>query len=169
MARARHVIDEKPQPRMLRSDPGHDLAAIRHQQAHRNTRALRGRPQPVGRAVDQPVLLARFQECEAQSQHAGLLLPRLHERAVLRLAHVEEADDRQPIGMLAGRFERNLVGPRIPARRMQQHARHTGLVHVPQQFILRVARDLPVDAHRCAAFPDVNLRVDDQQSPLLHK
>jgi hypothetical protein len=62
----------------------------------------------------------------------------------------------------AGGFERDLVGARIPARRMQQRAGDAGLVHVAQQLAGGVARHLAVEVDRLAAFPDMDLRIDDQ-------
>ena len=131
--------------------------------------ALGRRPQPVDRAVGRPGLLVRLQEDEAQAEHPRPLLPAVDQPAALGLVEREVAEDRQAVGMLACRLDRQLVGVRIPGRRRVDHRGvDAGLVHLLQQIVLGEGGDLTVIGVRgLAATPDVDLRIDDahQRAP----
>src|SRR5687767_8303229 len=66
VARARHVIDEQAQPRMLRGDRADGFRLAGTEQPYRHAGLLRRRPHPLGGAVGEPVLLAGLEEGEAQ-------------------------------------------------------------------------------------------------------
>ena len=65
-------------------------------------------------------------------------------------------------GCCLRRFDRDFVRAHVPARRVQQDAVDARLVHVLQQLVLGVVRDLAVDVDRRAAGPDVYLCVCDE-------
>jgi predicted nucleic acid-binding Zn-ribbon protein len=161
-ARACHVIDQELQSRMFGRDLGHLLLLVwvRHQQPHRQPGALGRRPQPIHRAVGEPALLAGLQHGEAQSEHARLLAPGIDDRALGRIADIEEAEHPEPVRMRARRFDGDFIGVRIPARRMQQDRVHARGIHVTQGFVLGVVRHLAMNVHGRAAGPDVYLCVD---------
>src|SRR3989442_6849661 len=167
--RSSEVIDDQPEPRMsLR-----DLADLREEagceQRDGKPGALGRRPQPVDRAVGRPRLLMRLQEGEAQAQHPGPALPAVDQAATLGPIEREISQDREPVGMLAVRLDRLLVGVRIPRGRRMDHCRvDARVVHLLQQLVLREGRHLPVmGIRRLAARPDVDLRIDDLHRLLL--
>jgi hypothetical protein len=113
-------------------------------------------------------LLLGLQEREAQPAHARLLQPRVHATTTLRLVHRKVAQDRQPVGMLAGRLDGDLVAAGIPVRRMQDGGIHAGRVHFGEQLVLRIHGYRPMCGNsRRTIAPDVDLRIDDHRSRIL--
>src|SRR3954451_19350080 len=105
-----------------------------------------------------------FIEREPQAEHPGTLLPRIHERATLGLVEREVAEDRELLGMLAGRFDAELVRVRIPRRVRSEHRRiDPARLHFLERVVLQVRGPLPVPrAGWIACVPEVDLRVYDQ-------
>src|SRR5262249_551799 len=76
--------------------------------------------------------------------------------------------DREPIGMLARRLNRQLTRIRVPSRWMDHGRVNAGFIHLLEQIVLREGRDLPVTrVPRFLVGPDVNLCIDDQHGVLL--
>src|SRR5262245_15593256 len=92
-----------------------DRDKIRRCQRHGYSGALGGRPQPVDGAICWPGALMRLIEREAQAKHAGPALPAIDQRAALRAIEGEVPQDREPIGMLARRLDRQLTRIRVPS------------------------------------------------------
>src|SRR5437016_8769958 len=91
---------------------------IRRGQRHGYPGTLGCRPQPVDAAIRRPGALMRLIEREAQAEHSRPALPAIKQRAALRAIEGEVSQDREPIGMLACRLNRQLVRVGIPSRWM---------------------------------------------------
>src|SRR5881396_1816543 len=150
-----------------------DLADLRQKvrRHHRDRQAgpLCCRPQPVDRAVCRPLALLRPDEGEATAEHSRALLPRVDQRAALRLVEGEVAEDREPVGMRAHGLYAELVRVRIPRRvRREDGGIDAAGVHLLQGIFFEISGDLPVPrAGGVARIPEMNLRVDDQHGWLL--
>ena len=92
----------------------------------------------------------RQHECGAQPQHAGLITPGFQPCPLLRLIERKLAQDREPAGMIPHGFDRDGVGVRIPAWRMDDRGIHARLIHLGQQVLGGEARHLAMLAARCA-------------------
>ena len=76
--------------------------------------------------------------------------------------------DRAAAGMLLGSLSSDLVGMRIPARRIEHRPVDAGCIHLPQRIVLGVDSNLAVRRiGREAVFPDMDLRVNNQHGILL--
>src|SRR5215831_4045019 len=91
-------------------------------QCHRYPGTLGRRPQPVDSTICRPGALMRLIEREAQAEHAGPALPAIDQSAALRSIEGEVPQDREPVGMLACRLDRQLTGIGVPSRWMD-HSR----------------------------------------------
>jgi len=164
------MIDHEPEAGMALGDSvdRRDLTRDRHH--HRNARALRGRPQPVGCPVGQPRPLLLRVEREAHAEHPGLVPPAIDEWPAVRLLQREPAHHRELVGMESRRLEREVVALAFPRRRHDHGAINAGLLHAPERHVLadwigllgplRSAwRPWTVGA---IGRPQMNLRVGDQ-------
>src|SRR5437660_1409738 len=127
-------------------------------------RTLRRRQEPIDGLFRQPRALRWFMEREPQAEYPRALLPRIHGPATLWLVEREAAEDHELVGVLAGRFDAELVRVRIPRRVRSEHG---GIdpagVHFLERVVLQVGGHLPVPrAGGVARIPEVDLRVDDQ-------
>src|SRR5262245_10967467 len=69
--------------------------------------------------------------------------------------------------MLARGLDRERVGTGIPSRRMDHRGRDARFVHLLERVVCAVVGNLTMVRVWLAAFPDVDLRVDDQHALLL--
>src|SRR5262249_53463388 len=84
-------------------------------------------------------------EGEAASEHSRALLPRVDQRAALRLVEGEVAEDREPVGMRARSLHAQLVRVRIPRRvRREDGGIDTAGVHLLQGVFLEIGGNMPV-------------------------
>src|SRR6185436_3962396 len=136
----------------------------RGHQCDGQARPLRRWPQPIDGAVRQPCPLMWLVERKPQAEHSGSLLPGIHESATLWLVEREAAEDHELLGMLAGRFDAELVRVRIPRRVRSEHGGiDPARLHFLERVVLQVGGDLPVPgAGGVACIPEVDLRVDYQ-------
>ena len=121
---------------------------VRREQGQRHAGALGGRPQPVQGAVGRPALLVRLQEHEAQPEHARLARPALDEAAALRPVERELAEDREPVGLLAGGLQRETVRARVPSRRVDHRRGDARGIHLREQLVLGENRDRTMGRQR---------------------
>src|SRR5262249_10385391 len=68
--------------------------------------------------------------------------------------------------MLARGLDRKRVGIGIPSRRMDHRGRYARFVHLLERVVRAVVGNLTMVRVRLAAFPDVDLCVDDQHALL---
>ena len=73
----------------------------------------------------------------------------------------EAAEDGEAVGMGARRLDRQLVGVRVPARRVQHGPVDAGRIHVAQRLVGQIGRRA-VRRQRRALAPQVHLRIDDR-------
>jgi hypothetical protein len=136
---------------------------IRCHQRDRDLGALGCRPQPIHRAVGQPVLLVRLQKEKAQPDHARPALPALDQRPALRLSCGKCPKIANPLGIGGLPRPRPLYrwGPIWvdEAGRRRPRSRPS-----PSGSPRSIARDLPVLPGRRILRPDVDLSIDDQHS-----
>jgi hypothetical protein len=134
----------------------------------RAARSAAGHSQVDG-AVRQPRALLRRGEREAQAEHPRALLPRVNERATLRLVNGKVAEDDEPIRMLPRGLDGQLVRIRIPRRMRREHRGiDTAGIHLAERVGLGVRGDLTVPGSRgVPSVPQVDLGVDDQHVQLL--
>ena len=74
----------------------------------------------------------RLIKCEAQTEHPWPLLPAVHERTTLGPVEGEIAEDGEAVGMLSGGLNGELIGLRVPARRMDYRSVNASFIHLPQ-------------------------------------
>jgi hypothetical protein len=107
-----------------------DWEEIRRGQRHGYAGALGCRPQPIDSAICRPGTLMRLIEREAQAEHPRPALPTINQRAALRAIEGEVPQDREPVGMLACRLNRQLVGIGVPSRRMDHGRVDASFIHL---------------------------------------
>ena len=108
----------------------------------------------------------RLQQRKAQPEHPRPAFPAVDQAAALRPVEREIAENREPVGMLARGLDRERVGIGIPSRRMDHRGRDAGFVHLLERVVRAVVGNLTMVRVWLAAFPDVDLRVDDQHALL---
>src|SRR5947199_5714674 len=167
--RASEVIEDQLEVWVPPGDLGDLRQKVRRHHRDRQAGPLCCRPQPVDRTVRRPLALLRPDEGEATSEHSRALLPRVDQRAALRLVEGEVAEDREPVGMRAHGLDAELVRVWIPRRvRREDGGIDTAGVHLLQGIFLEIGGDLPVPrAGGVARIPEMNLRIDDQHGWLL--
>jgi hypothetical protein len=116
------VVDQQAQARMPFGDPANGRKLVRRHQRNRDLDAFGGGPQPVHRAVAEPVLLVRLEKEKAQPEHARPALPAVDQRPALRLVQREMVQDRKPIRLLAGGLDRDLDIVAVLSGRMEYAA-----------------------------------------------
>src|SRR5262245_19523385 len=121
-----------------------DRDEIRRSQCHGYPGTLGCRPQPVDGTIRWPGALMRLIEREAQAEHTGPAPPSVNQRAALRAIEGEVSQDREPIGMLARRFDRQLVGIGVPSWWMDHGRVDAGFVHLLEEIVLREVGNLSV-------------------------
>ena len=78
------------------------------------------------------------------------------------------SQDREPVGMLLGGLNGDLVGLGILARRMEHRYVDAGCIHLPRRIVLGVDGNLAMGRIGWeAVFPDMDLRVNNQHDVLL--
>src|SRR6266545_2979513 len=145
-----------------------DWQKVGRGQRYGQSGALGRRPQPVDCAIRRPGPLLWLVEREAHAEHPWPLLPAIEQRAALRAIEGEVPQNREPVGVLAGGLDRQLIGIGIPAWWMDHGRIDARCIHLFQQIVLCEAGDLAVGRIGGEAFaPDMDLCIDDQHEVLL--
>src|SRR2546428_7633831 len=110
----------------------------------------------------------RLIEREAEAEHPRPLLPTVDQRAVLWAIEGKVPQYGEPVGVLAGRLDRQFVGIGVPSRRMDDGGVNARFIHLLQQIVLGEGRYLSVGRiGRQTAAPDMDLCVNSQHGVLL--
>src|SRR5437870_13419056 len=167
--RATEVIEDQLEVWVPLGNLGDLRQKVRRHHRDRQAGPLRRRPQPVDGAVRRPLALLRPDESEAAAEHSRALLPRVDQRAALRLVEGEVAEDREPVGMRAHGLYAEPDRVRIPRRvRREDGGIDAARAHLLQGIFLELGRDQPVPrAGGLARIPEMNLSVDEQHDRLL--
>ena len=104
-ASAAQVIDRQSQSGVAFGDPAEFRQRIGRQHGDRDAGLFRFRPEPVDRAVVQPLPRRIVQERIAQAEHARLLAPGRDARAGRWLVERQRAHDREPARVVLHRRE----------------------------------------------------------------
>lgn len=117
--------------------------------------------------IGRPRASVRLIEREAKSEHPGLLLATVDQRAALRAIKRQIREYRKPIRVPAHRLDRHLIS-RVPRRRMNDGRVVTRCRHLVQKRFLIEDRYLPVRRIcRQPTAPDVYLCVNNQHGTRL--
>ena len=150
----------------MRRESGHVAGRKKH---HGKTGLLGRRPEPVRGAVREPCgIVAR--EGHSYAEHARLLPPFRQQIGCFRIRQRNAPHDGEAIGIAFRRLQRIVVVIAGPARRDDDDAIDTGLVHQRQQFLdrerlgkLRHSAGNPGAVGRFR-LPQVDLRIDDHSA-----
>ena len=154
-------------PGLALGDLRNGLQQVFSDQRDRHAGAFGRGPQPVEAAVGEPGLLVRLVERETQPAYARLTLDPVDPGLAVGLVEREVGENREAVRVLACGLDRERVGVRIPARRMDHGRVHAGIVHFFQHVRGREVEDLAmVGIRRLVAGPDVDLGVDYQHTVL---
>ena len=156
------MVDGQPQPGMTFGDAADVPQRVRRQHGDRHAGLLRRCPQPVERAVLQPLPRRIVQEGVAQPEHAGLLPPGGDVGAGGCVIERQRSQDGEAARIVAHRLERHRGGIRVPAGRMDHRGIHAALVHQRDRLLRGEMRHLAVrEVARQSGSPEVDLCVDD--------